>query len=290
MTLFLQQLANGLTLGSVYALLAIGFSLIFGVLNLVTFAHGEVYMIGAFAGFFTLQLFPGNIILAVGVGFGVAFLMGMLVERISFRPFHGAPHMTTLLSTLGVSIVLQNLAVLFIGPQTQSIANPVQMGHIFLGPVRVSNVQVITILVSALMVVGLTLFIRYSRWGRAMRAISQDLDTARLMGIPTTRVTTLTFCIGSALAGVAGVLIGFYYNAFSPLMGVEAGLKAFAATVLGGLGSIPGAVLGGLILGLAEDMTSAYFNPAYRDVIGFFILVLVLILRPTGLMGKKAAR
>lgn len=287
MAVFIQQVTNGLTLGSVYALLAIGFSLIFGVLNLVTFAHGEVYMMAAFAGFFTLVAMPWNLPLALLVGLVTAFVLGFLVERVSFRPFRGAPHMTTLLSTIGVSITLQNAAILLFGAETQSVANPIRLGHVLIGPARISNLQLLIIAVSLTTVAALTLFINRTRWGRAMRAVSQDLEIARLMGVPSAQISTLAFAIGSALAGVAGVLIGIYYNAFSPTMGLEAGLKAFAATVLGGMGSIPGAVLGGLILGMAEDMTSAYLNPAYRDVVGFVILVAVLILRPRGLMGKR---
>ena len=287
MDTFLQQLVNGLTLGSVYALLAIGFSLIFGVLNLVTFAHGEVLMVGAFAGYFAWRVVPGNIPLAIAVGAAGAFVLALGIERISFRPFRGAPHMTTLLSTLGVSIMLLNSGILLFGAETRSLDNPPRLGQVMLGTARVSVLQLLIIGVSLAMVGALTLFIARTRWGRAMRAISQDLDTARLMGIPTTRLTVLAFAIGSALAGVAGVLIGLYYNAFSPMMGVDAGLKAFAATVLGGLGSVPGAVLGGLALGLAEDMTSAYLNPQYRDVVGFSIIILMLIFRPRGLMGKR---
>lgn len=287
MAVFIQQVINGLTLGSVYALLAIGFSLIFGVLNLVTFAHGEVYMVGAFAGLLMLVLMPWNLPLALVVGLVVAFGLGLLVERVSFRPFRGAPHMTTLLSTIGVSITLQNAAILLLGAETKSIANPLQLGHLFIGSSRISSLQLMIILVSLAMVWGLTLFIGRTKLGRAMRAVSQDLEIARLMGIPSVRITALAFGIGSALAGMAGVLIGIYYNAFSPLMGVDAGMKAFAATVLGGLGSIPGAVLGGLILGLAEGMTAAYLDPAYRDVVGFVILIAVLILRPRGLMGRR---
>lgn len=288
MSVLIQQITNGLTLGSVYALLAIGFSLIFGVLNLVTFAHGEVYMVGAMAGFLVLAIMPWNVPLALLVGLVTAFALGLLVERVSFRPFRGAPHMTTLLSTIGVSITLQNAAILLVGPETKSLADPLQLGHVFLGPGRISNLQILIIAVSVVMVVALTLFINRSRQGRAMRAVSQDLEIARLMGIPSVQITAMAFAIGSALAGVAGVLIGVYYNAFSPHMGVEAGMKAFAATVLGGLGSVPGAVLGGLILGLAEVMTAAYLDPAYRDVVGFVILVAVLILRPRGLMGKRS--
>ncbi len=288
MSVFIQQVTNGLTLGSVYALLAIGFSLIFGVLNLVTFAHGEVYMVGAFAGFLALVVMPWNVPLALLVGLVTAFVLGLAVERVSFRPFRGAPHMTTLLSTIGVSITLQNAAILLLGPETKSLANPLQLGHVFIGPGRISNLQILIIGVSLVMVQVLTLFINRTRAGRAMRAISQDLEIARLMGIPSVRITALAFAIGSALAGLAGVLIGLYYNAFSPLMGVDAGMKAFEATVLGGLGSVPGAVLGGLILGLAEDMTAAYLDPAYRDVVGFVILIAVLVLRPRGLMGKRS--
>jgi branched-chain amino acid transport system permease protein len=285
---FVQQVTNGLTLGSVYALLAIGFSLIFGVLNLVTFAHGEVYMVGAFAGLLVLWLMPWNIPLALAVGLGASFLMGLLVERVSFRPFRGAPHMTTLLSTIGVSITLQNAVILLLGPETKSLPDPLQLGHTFIGASRISNLQILIIAVSIAVVIVLTAFIDRSRTGRAMRAVSQDLEIARLMGVPSVRIIALAFAIGSGLAGMAGVLIGLYYNAFYPLMGVQAGLKAFAATVLGGLGSVPGAVLGGLILGLAEVMTAAYLDPSYRDVIGFVILVIVLIFRPRGLMGKRS--
>lgn len=287
MAVFIQQMTNALTLGSVYALLAIGFSLIFGVLNLVTFAHGEVYMVGAFAGFFVLFLMPWNVPLALVVGLVVAFALGLAVERISFRPFRGAPHMTTLLSTIGVSITLQNAGILLLGAETKSLGTTLDLGYVLIGPGRISNLQLLIIAVSILVVAVLTLFISRTSTGRAMRAVSQDLEIARLMGIPSVRITALAFGMGSGLAGLAGVLVGIYYNAFSPMMGVAAGMKAFEATVLGGLGSVPGAVLGGLVLGLAENMTAAYLDPAYRDVVGFVILIVVLIIRPRGLMGKR---
>ncbi len=288
MTLFVQQLVNGLTLGSVYALLAIGFSLIFGVLNLVTFAHGEVYMVGAIAGFLTMRLMPGNLPVALLVGLVTSFGLGLLVERVSFRPFRGAPHMTTLLSTVGVSIVLQNLGILLFGGEVKSLPDRLQLGQLMLGTVRVSVLQLLIIAVSLVMVAALMLFIGRTHWGRAMRAISQDLDTARLMGVPSKEITALAFALGSALAGVAGVLIGVYYNSFSPYMGGDAGMKAFSATVLGGLGSIAGPVYGGVLLGVTEDLTAAYLNPSYRDVVGFIILIAVLVLRPRGLMGKRS--
>lgn len=288
MTLFLQQMLNGLTLGSIYALLAIGFALIFGVLNLVTFAHGEVLMVGAVGAFLVMELFPHNLALGLVVSFVVAFIVGLIVERISFRPFKGAPHMTTMLSTVGISIILMNLAIIFWSAETESLPYRISYGFFQIGEFRITGVQILIMIISAFLLVALTLFLDRTKWGRAMRAISLDVDMARLLGVPSPNIMGLAFALGSALAGVAGILIGIYYNAFSPYMGQDAGLKAFAATVLGGFGSILGAVLGGVILGIAESLTVGYISPAWRDVVAFVILVTVLLLRPRGLMGTRS--
>lgn len=285
--MLLQQIINGLTQGSIYSLIAIGFTLIFGVLGLVNFAHGEVYMVGAFLGFFLitglkLSFFPALLLAMVG-----SALVGILVELVAFKPLRKAPDVAPMVCTLGLSVVLQNAAMLGWGSGTQSLpADSFEFVFFPFFNAQLSNAQLLIFGVSIALMVLLQVILYRSRIGKAIRAVAQNKDAASLMGININRVIAATFALGSSLGGAAGVLIGMYYNAFYPTMGFIAGLKAFTATVFGGLTSIPGAVLGGLILGVVENLGAAYISSGYRDMIAFIILILVLLIKPSGLFGR----
>jgi len=285
--MLLQQIINGLTQGSIYALVAIGFALIFGVLGLVNFAHGEVYMVGAFLGFILIAVFHLSFFPALILAMAGAAILGIAVELVAFRTLRRAPDVAPMVCTLGLSVVLQNVVMLVMGSDTKSL--PTDFSKVDLIPVfnaQVSGSQLLIFGVSIALMLLLQFILYRSRMGKAIRATAQNKDAASLMGININRVISTTFALGSALGGAAGVLIGMYYNAFYPMMGFIAGLKAFTATVFGGLTSVPGAVLGGLIIGVAENLGAAYISSGYRDMIAFFILILVLLIKPSGLFGR----
>lgn len=284
--MFLQQIINGLAQGSIYALIGIGFALIFGVLGLVHFAHGEVYMIGAFLGFMLVSVFHLDVFSSLLLAMLGAAILGVIVESIAFRPLRKAPDVAPMVCTLGLSVVLQNGAALIWGSDTKSIPDTIP-NHVvpFLGA-QISYQQVFIFAVSILLMLALQYVLYRSKIGRAIRATAQNKDAAALMGVNIDTVIAATFAVGSALGGAAGVLVGVYYNAFYPMMGFMAGLKAFTATVLGGLTSVPGAVLGGLILGVAENLGAAYISSGYRDIFAFAILILVLLIKPSGILGR----
>ena len=285
--MLLQQIINGLTQGSIYALVAIGFALIFGVLGLVNFAHGEVYMVGAFLGFILIAVFHLSFFPALILAMAGAAILGIAVELVAFRTLRRAPDVAPMVCTLGLSVVLQNVVMLVMGSDTKSL--PTDFSKVDLIPVfnaQVSGSQLLIFGVSIAPMLLLQFILYRSRMGKAIRATAQNKDAASLMGININRVISATFALGSALGGAAGVLIGMYYNAFYPMMGFIAGLKAFTATVFGGLTSVPGAVLGGLIIGVAENLGAAYISSGYRYMIAFFILILVLLIKPSGLFGR----
>lgn len=285
--MLLQQIINGLTQGSIYALIAIGFALIFGVLGLVNFAHGEVYMVGAFLGFIFVTVYHFPIVVSLILAMLGAALLGVIIEVIAFRTLRRAPDVAPMVCTLGLSVVLQNAAMLGWGAGTQSIPeDSVTFAFFPVFNAQVSNIQLLIFGVAIALMAGLQFVLYKSRIGKAIRATAQNKDAASLMGININRVIAATFALGSALGGAAGVLIGLYYNAFYPMMGFMAGMKAFTATVLGGLTSVPGAVLGGLILGVVENLGAAYISSGYRDLIAFIILILVLLIKPSGLFGR----
>ncbi|MBC9786344.1 branched-chain amino acid ABC transporter permease [Heliobacterium chlorum] len=284
--MFLEQILNGLAQGSIYALIGIGFALIFGVLGLVHFAHGEVYMIGAFIGFIMITAFHLPVWAALLLAIAGAAIVGFLVELLNFRPLRKAPEYASMICTLGLSVVLQNATMLIWGSDTKSLPlSSENVAFSFFGA-KLSMEQILIFTVSLGLMVGLQYILYRSKLGKAIRAIAQNREAAALMGVNINQVIAATFAIGSGLGGAAGVLVGLYYNAFYPTMGFMAGLKAFTATVLGGLTSVPGAVLGGIILGVVENITAAYISSGFRDLVAFVILILVLFIRPSGIFGR----
>ena len=286
-TAFLRNLVEGVSLGGVYALIALGYTMVYGVLGLINFAHSDVFMIGAYVGIFTASAFGLLATSTHGASAGVtSAVLGMVIERFAYRPLRNAPKLTPLVTAIGVSMLLQNVAILLFTATPRGFPPVVRAVPVALGPVTVTNVKLIDLAAAVLLMVGLTVLVRHTRVGRAMRALSANLDAARLMGVPTNRIIAVTFGLGSALAGAGGVLFGIDQPAITPLTGVQPGLKAFVAAVLGGIGNIPGAMLGGLLIGLIEQLSSAYLSSSFAPAIVFSILVVVLLVRPQGLLGK----
>lgn len=298
MAYFLQQLINGLTLGMIYGLIAIGYTMVYGIIGMINFAHGEIYMIGAFLavisftvlGLAGLSSVPLALIIVLLVAMVFTAAYGWTLERIAYRPLRGSPRLAPLISAIGASIFLQNYVQLTQGARVKPLA-PVISGGVTLWEqagftVQVSYVQLLVWLLTLVLMVVFALFIQRTSFGRAQRAVEQDRAMAQLVGINVDRTVSLTFVLGATLAAVAGVMVTLYYGVVDFFIGFLAGIKAFTAAVLGGIGSLPGAMLGGLILGLVEAFWSAYFASEYKDVAAFGLLVLVLIFRPTGLLGR----
>lgn len=283
----LQQLINGLALGSVYSLIALGYTMVYGIIGLINFAHGEMYMLGAYFGFYALTKFglslgPAMIVAMVGVA-----LLGMILERIAYKPLRSSPRIAVLITAIGASLFLQSMSQLLFGASFKPFPQVIPFKRIQLGPVFATNRQLLIFGISLLLMLALHLFVQYTKFGKAMRAISMDQDAARLMGINVDRIISLTFALGSALAAAAGILVGMYYNRIDPYMGMMSGIKAFVAAVLGGIGVIPGAVVGGLLMGVTENMVVAFGSSTLRDAVAFAILIVVLLFRPQGLLGKN---
>ncbi|PLY00317.1 MAG: branched-chain amino acid ABC transporter permease LivH [Desulfuromonas sp.] len=291
---FLGYFLSGLTRGSIYALIALGYTMVYGIIQLINFAHGEIYMIGAFvalivAGVLTIYGFSGVsiLVLAALVAVIYAAAYGYTLERIAYRPLRNAPRLSALISAIGMSLFLQNYVLL---AQTPDFLRFPQLipDFAFMEPISriIGSAELVILVTSALSMVGLTLLIKYTRVGKAMRATQQDMVMARLVGVDVDKVISTTFIIGSVLAAIGGVLVGSYIGQINFYIGFMAGVKAFTAAVLGGIGNIPGAALGGLVLGLAESLAAGYISSAYEDVFAFGVLVLILILRPSGLLGR----
>ena len=284
--MFVPQLINGLTQGSIYALVAIGFVIIFGTMNLVTFAHGEVYMAGAFAGYFALTVWHLPWYIALALGMVVGWILGYLIEKVAFRPLRSAGHMPPLLITIGLSIIFRDLANIIFGAENRPVPSIYEQTFEVAGT-QVSVLQVLLLGIAVFLIVVLRMLIYGTKIGRAMRATAQDHEAAYAMGVNVNRVFSISFSLASCLGGAAGVMVGMYYNAVYASMGSSAGLKGFAACIFGGLTSIPGAILGGLIIGVIENLTVQYLASGYRDIVAFLVLVLVLVLRPQGLLGRR---
>lgn len=288
---FLKQFVNGLSLGSIYALIALGYTMVYGIVKLINFAHGDVMMVGAYTGYFILRTFgatPFGLAMAFVGAMIVCSLLSLLIERCAYRPLRNAPRLNSLITAIAVELILQNAmrVIPFIGPNPRQF--PTMETKFFnLGLVQISNIQVIVIVASAILMVILNYVINYTKTGKAMRAVSFDMGAASLMGVNVNRTIAITFVIGSVLAGAGGVLYATAYPQVDPLMGYIPGLKAFVAAVLGGIGSVPGAMVGGVILGVVETMTKAYISSQYADAISYCILIVILLVKPAGLLGMK---
>ena len=296
--MFTQQLINGLALGAVYALIALGYTMVYGILQLINFAHGEVYMLGAYLGIIVLGVLtalgltayslPLSLLATVLVSMAFCAAYGAVIERVAYRPLRNAAKLAPLISAVGMSIILQNVVMLAQGKEYKNLSPLLPSeGFTVLGA-NVSPVQIYILSTTVLIMIVLHLFVAKSKLGKAMRATSQDRVMAGLVGININQVISITFMIGSALAAVAGVMVTLYYGVVHFFMGYLAGIKAFTAAVLGGIGSIPGAMLGGFMLGLIENFGASYISSVYKDAFAFVVLIITLILRPSGLLGQKS--
>ena len=298
MEYFLQQLINGIVLGSIYGLIAIGYTMVYGIIGMINFAHGDVFMVGAFLAFIAflallaigITAVPLALFIVLLVAMLIAALYGWTVERLAYRPLRGSHRLAPLISAIGMSIILQNYVQIAQGARVKPLPPLISGGFTLIEqggfPVRISYVQIIIVVTTLVLMAVFSWLVSATRLGRNMRACEQDLKMASLVGVDVDRTISLTFVMGAALAAVAGMMFLMYYGVVDFFIGFLAGLKAFTAAVLGGIGSLPGAMLGGLLIGLIEVFWAAYFSSEYKDVAAFSILVLVLIFRPTGLLGK----
>jgi len=293
---FIQQLANGITWGSIYALIALGYTMVYGVLRLINFAHGDVYMVGAFVGYYASHWLGishspglGGAIVVVVAAMLISGLLGLAIERFAYKPLRKKPRLAALITAIGISLLLENGGQLVFGADPKFFPQIILPKEIHLGSVIVTSQQLIVVASTILMLIGLQYIVQRTKTGKAMRAVSFNREAASLMGIPVDRIISITFVIGSALAGAAGVLVSLTNPKIDPIMGLIPGLKAFVAAVLGGIGNIPGAMLGGYVMGIAEVMVVGYVSSTFRDAIAFGILIIILVFKPTGLLGSPAA-
>lgn len=283
---FLSYLIGGLGLGSVYAIIALGYSMVYGIAKMLNFAHGDVIMVGAFVAYFAISKYNLPLLVGVVVAVVVCTILGVVIERLAYKPLRQASSLSVLITAIGVSYFLQNSAMLLWGTDTKIFPN-VLRGSLNLGGLSIPYLTLITILTCIVIMVVLTLFINKTKTGRAMRACSEDKGAAALMGINVNRIISITFAIGSGLAAIASALLVATYPSVYPTLGSMPGIKAFTAAVFGGIGSIPGAFLGGLVLGVVENLSRAYISTQLSDAIVFMVLIIVLLIKPTGLLGRK---
>lgn len=293
MAVFIQQVINGLTLGSVYALIALGYTMVYGIIKLLNFAHGDIFMVGSFVGYYIIQnlnlgLFPTIILTMIITG-----VIGVVIDQIAYKPLRNAPRLSVLITAIGMSYLLQNGMTAIVGPETKSFLSAFEQTPAFvsqsvsLGGISISMMQIILLSTTIVLMVLLQFVVQKTKMGKAMRAVSIDQEAAQLMGINANAVIAFTFLLGSMLAGAGGVMVGMYYNSMNPLMGAGYGTKAFVAAVIGGIGLIPGAVLGGYLIGMVEVMITAYGNSMIRDAVVYLILIIILLVKPAGLLGKN---
>lgn len=285
---FLQQLINGISLGSTYALIALGYTMVYGIIKLINFAHCDIYMIGAYVGFFCLTFLKLGFIPSLLIAMALCTLLGVGIEKIAYKPLRNSSRIAVLITAIGVSLFLEYGMVFMVGAGVKSypMMDGILAQQFTAGNIIISMQQIIIVGVSVLLMILLQFIVKKTKMGKAMRAVSLDADAARLMGINVDATISFTFMLGSAFAGAAGVMVGMYYISIKPLMGYLPGVKAFIAAVFGGIGSIPGAMIGGYFIGIVETMVSGYVNSLYKDAVVFGILILILIVKPAGLLGK----
>lgn len=289
--IFVQQMVNGLSVGSIYALIALGYTMVYGIVKLINFAHGDILMAGAYTGYFVLRavgVTPFGLVLAFFCAMSLCAVLAVIMERFAYRPLRSSPRLNSLITAIAVSLVLQNGArvIPFIGPNPREFPTPATV-NVNVGFFSVSNIQLIVILLSVVLMLILNYIINHTKTGKAMRAVSYDMSAASLMGISVDKTIAFTFALGAALAGAGGVLYASAYPQIEPTMGTMPGLKAFVAAVLGGIGSVPGAMLGGYVLGIAETLAKGFLSSQFADAISFSILIVILLVKPTGIMGEK---
>ncbi|MDM8312817.1 MULTISPECIES: branched-chain amino acid ABC transporter permease [Clostridium] len=285
----IQQLINGLSLGSIYALIALGYTMVYGIINLINFAHGDVYMLGAFIGFGLITILKMSFLSALLISMVSCAIIGMVIERVAYKPIRKSSRIAALITAISVSLFLEYGTMYFVKPESRAFPQVLDNKTIelFGGKFMVSSIDIWIVVITVVLMVVLQYVIHKTKMGKAMRAVAMDSEAAQYMGISIDKTISFTFAIGSALAGAAGVLVGVYYNSINPLMGVMPGLKAFVAAVIGGIGVIPGAMFGGYFLGMTETMVSAYGGSLYKDAVAFAILIVVLLIKPNGLFGKN---
>ncbi len=286
MNLFIQQLINGLSVGSIYALIAIGYTLVYGIIKLINFAHGDIMMMGAYFAFLGVTFLNLPFILALIFSMAMAAVLGLLIEKIAYKPLRNAPRISALITAIGISLFLQNLALVIFGANPKVMPNVVNKRPLDILGIQVSSVTLITLGLALVCMLALDFFIKNTKTGKAMRAVSQDKEASVIMGINVDRTISITFAIGSALGALGGVLYAVAYTQIFPTLGAMPGLKAFIAAVLGGIGIIPGAMLGGFIIGMIETLVKSYFYSQWSDAIVFGILILVILFKPAGILGK----
>ena len=299
MSFFFQELVNGITTGALYSLVALGFSMVYGVLKLLNFAHGDLYMIGAYIGFFVIQWFGGaaHVSIPVPLLLAIMFLLaagvtgglGVAIERFAYRPLRNAPRIAPLITAIGISFFLENAVLLLFGTQYRIYNTPEFISlssGIRIGSVTIDTVQIMVVVLSLALMAGLQLLVNRTKWGKQVRAVAADREAAEMLGINVNFTISMTFFLGSALAGVAGVMGGLLFNQVTNTIGFIVGLKAFTAAVVGGIGSLPGAMLGGLLIGLAESFTIGYISSTYSNLLVFALLIIVMLVRPSGLLGQ----
>ena len=289
--MLIEQLINGITLGSIYAVVALGFTLVFGVLGIINMAHGEIFMMGAFVGVILTGVLGWPLWLAFLAAIAVTGMLGYLLERFALSPLRGkkgVSHLAPLISTIGVSILLENLSHHFFGAGNRPFRTPFAEISFEIGTITVYLVQLVIFAISVVLMVGLSYWLSKTKAGKALRATAENLDTASILGVNTKRIIILTVVIASAMGGIAGILVGMAFNSVSPQMGLAIGLKGLAIIILGGMGSVKGAMAGGLILGLSETFLVAYGDSGYRDAIAFIMIIVILLVRPQGIFGQKA--
>lgn len=286
MVQIIQQFINGMSLGSIYALVALGYTMVYGIIKLINFAHGEMYMIGAFFSFYLITILKLPFFVALFISMALVAVLGFFIERIAYKPLRNATRIAALITAIGVSFLMQYTTMFLVGADTKVFPEVFVNKNYYLFSIKISFEQILIFVITAALMVALQALVNKTRIGRSMRAVSTDKEAAALMGIDVDKTIAITFALGAALAAAAGTLVGMYYNTISPLMGVNPGLKAFVAAVFGGIGHIRGAMLGGFVIGLIETMVIGAGYSLMKDAIVFFVLILVLIIKPSGLLGK----
>jgi len=284
---FIQQIINGISIGSIYALIALGYTMVYGIIKLINFAHGDILMIGAYAGLYCVLLFDLSLIPSIIIAMILCAVLGVITEKVAYKPLRNAPRIAVLITAIGVSFLLEYVMVYFFKANSRTYpADFFSFGSANIGNITISIDKMMVAAITIVLMILVQLIIKKTKLGKSIRAVSSDQDAAQLMGVSVDKAISFTFILGSALAGVAGVMYGAMFT-INPLMGIQPGIKAFVAAVFGGIGSIPGAILGGILLGVIETLVSAYFSSSIKDAVAFAILIIVLIVRPSGLLGKN---